>query len=59
MVWRGDARQALLARLLAVVVVEALDDHLGRAAGALLGRTGHSDVMTPRSWRSRRTATRS
>jgi len=44
-VWRGDARQARLGRLLAGVVVAALDEELGRAAGALLARAGASDVI--------------
>lgn len=44
-VWRGGARQALLARLLDAVSVAALDDALGRRAGALLGRCGNDDVV--------------
>ncbi len=44
-VWRGDARQARLGRLLAGVAVAALDEDLGRAAGALLARAGTSDVI--------------
>lgn len=45
-VWRGGAgRQVTLARLLAGVDVAPLDDHLGRAAGVLLGRTGSSDAI--------------
>ncbi|MEA2299658.1 MAG: hypothetical protein QOD61_2428 [Solirubrobacteraceae bacterium] len=44
-VWRGGARQALLARLLDAVEVVALDDALGRRAGALLGRCGNADVI--------------
>lgn len=44
-VWRGGARQALLARLLAGVQVAALDDPLGRRAGALLARTSTNDVI--------------
>lgn len=44
-VWRGGARQALLARALDGIDVRALDENLGRAAGALLERGGTSDVM--------------
>lgn len=40
-VWRDPAgRQANLARLLEAVDVEAVDDHLGRQAGVLLGQAG-------------------
>jgi len=44
-VWRGGARQARLALLLEAVAVAALDDALGRRAGALLGRCGNEDVI--------------
>lgn len=44
-VWRGRARQARVGRLLAGVVVVALDEELGRAAGTLLARAGASDVI--------------
>lgn len=45
-VWRtGRNAQVLLARLLAGVDVAALDDGLGRRAGALLGRAGMDDVI--------------
>lgn len=45
-VWRGGGgRQAFLARHLAGVGVVALDDTLGRRAGALLGRARSSDVV--------------
>lgn len=45
-VWRGGSgRQVTLVRLLAGVDVAALDDHLGRAAGVLLGRSGMSDAV--------------
>jgi hypothetical protein len=37
-VWRGGARQALLARALSAVEISGLDEGLGRKAGALLGR---------------------
>lgn len=44
-VWRDGARQAVVARLLAGVRVVALDEALGRHAGALLARTSTSDVI--------------
>lgn len=44
-VWRGDPRQAQLARALKGIDVRPVDDRLGRAAGALLGATGTSDVI--------------
>jgi len=45
-VWRGGGpRQAMLAKALAGVDVRALDDSLGRAAGALLGRARQKDVI--------------
>lgn len=45
-VWRGGhGRQALLARALANIEIEPLDDELGRAAGILLARSGTSDPI--------------
>jgi len=44
-VWRGDARQARVSRLLGASTVVALDDALGRASGALLARSGTPDVI--------------
>jgi hypothetical protein len=45
-VWRGGGpRQALLARALEAIEVRPLDETLGRAAGALLARTGGADVI--------------
>jgi len=44
-VWRGDARQARIARLISGSEVAALDQALGRAAGALLARSGGRDVI--------------
>ena len=45
-VWRGGTgRQAVLARLLAGVEVKALDEDLGRWAGALLARSGTADAI--------------
>lgn len=43
--WRGGSHQALLARLLGGVEVVALDDRLGRRAGALLAIARASDVI--------------
>lgn len=44
-VWRGNPRQARLSRALKGIDVRAVDDRLGRAAGALLGAAGTSDVI--------------
>ena len=45
-VWRGGAgRQTPIARLLAGVDVESLDEHLGKRAGILLGLAGRADVL--------------
>ncbi len=44
-VWRGDARQARVARLISGSVVVSLDEALGRAAGDLLARSGRRDVI--------------
>jgi hypothetical protein len=44
-VWRGGARQALLARTLSAVEISVLDDELGRKAGALLGRARARDAI--------------
>jgi hypothetical protein len=44
-VWRGGARQALLARALVAVDVAGLDESLGRQAGVLLGRTRTRDAV--------------
>jgi hypothetical protein len=45
-VWRGGrGRQAQVARLLAGTDVAAVDDRLGRRAGMLLARSGHSDPI--------------
>ncbi|MBI2983812.1 MAG: PIN domain-containing protein [Chloroflexi bacterium] len=45
-VWRDGARQARLAALVkrTNTTVEAFDEHVAKAAGVLLGRTGTSDV---------------
>jgi hypothetical protein len=44
--WRGTGpRQALLAKALEGIEVRALDESLGRAAGALLARAGSNDVI--------------
>lgn len=44
-VWRGGARQARLARTLAGIDVQPLDQPLGKATGELLAATGLSDVV--------------
>jgi hypothetical protein len=44
-VWRGGARQANVARLIAAVFVSPLNESLGRRAGVLLGRAGRTDVV--------------
>ena len=44
-VWRGSPRQAQLSRALKGIDVRPVDDRLGRAAGALLGAAGTSDVI--------------
>ncbi|MEO6143532.1 MAG: hypothetical protein ABIP19_06080 [Dermatophilaceae bacterium] len=45
-VWRDPAgRQANLARLLKSVDVKAIDEHLGRAGGLLLGLAGTTDAV--------------
>lgn len=45
-VWRGGrGRQAILARLLAGVDVEPIDDEAGRRIGVLLRASGASDVI--------------
>lgn len=44
-VWRGGARQARVARLISGSAVASLDEALGRTAGALLARSGGSDVV--------------
>ena len=45
-IWRGGAgRQSEVARLLRGVDVRALDEELGKGAGALLGRSGAEDPV--------------
>lgn len=44
-VWRDGTRQAVLSRLLTGVHVAALDERLGRRAGALLARASTKDVI--------------
>jgi hypothetical protein len=43
--WRGGARQALLARLLAGCEVEPLEERRARAVGALAARASTADVI--------------
>lgn len=46
-VWRDPRRQARLARLIAseTTLIDALDGETAKAAGALCGRSGTSDVV--------------
>jgi hypothetical protein len=45
-VWRGGhGRQVIVARLLAGIDVERIDEEAGRRVGVLLGATGTSDVI--------------
>lgn len=44
-VWRGGPRQARLAQALRGIDVVPLDERLGRAAGALLGQVGQTNVV--------------
>jgi hypothetical protein len=45
-VWRGGhGRQAMVARLLAGVDLEPIDDEAGRRIGVLLGASGATDVV--------------
>ncbi len=43
--WRGEPRQALLARLLVGCSVEALDDERARSVGALAARAATADIV--------------
>ena len=43
--WRGGSRQASLSRLLAMCLVEPLNDDLARRVGVLAGRAAHDDVV--------------
>jgi hypothetical protein len=43
--WRGEGRQALLARLLAGCDIEALDDGQARSVGTLVTRGATADVV--------------
>ncbi len=43
--WRGGARQARLAQLLAHCVVEPLSEEQARAVGTIAGRSRHGDVV--------------
>jgi hypothetical protein len=43
--WRGGARQASLARLLAMCVVEPMTEGQARAVGVLAGKAAHDDVV--------------
>lgn len=43
--WRGGARQASLARLLAMCQVEEMSEDQARRIGALAGKAAHDDVV--------------
>jgi len=43
--WRGSSRQANLARLFALCVVEEMDFELARAVGVLAGKAEHDDIV--------------
>lgn len=43
--WRGGSRQANLARLLAMCLVEPMSDQQARAVGVLAGRARHDDIV--------------
>jgi hypothetical protein len=43
--WRGGARQASLARLLALCAVEPMSEDQARNVGTLAGKAGHADVV--------------
>jgi hypothetical protein len=44
-IWRGGARQARVAQLIASTTIVALDEILGRRAGVLLGKCRKADVI--------------
>ena len=43
--WRGESRQALLARLLVGCSVETLDDERARSVGTLAARAATTDIV--------------
>ncbi len=43
--WRGGARQASLARVMAACTVEDMDEAQARVVGVLAGRASHDDVV--------------
>jgi hypothetical protein len=43
--WRGEGRQALLARLLVGCSVETLDEERARSVGTLAGRAATTDIV--------------
>jgi hypothetical protein len=43
--WRGGSRQAVLARFLALCVIEDLTEQQARDVGVLVGKSGHDDVV--------------
>jgi hypothetical protein len=43
--WRGGPRQAQLSRLLALCIIEELDESQAQAVGVLAGRAQHDDIV--------------
>lgn len=43
--WRGGARQASLARLVRMCVVETMTEAVARGVGTLAGKVNHHDVI--------------
>jgi hypothetical protein len=43
--WRGGARQASLARLLALCAIEPMGEEQGRNVGVLAGQAAHDDIV--------------
>ena len=43
--WRGGSRQANLARMMAMCVVEHLSEEQAKRVGVLAGKSGHGDVV--------------
>ena len=43
--WRGGARQASLARLLAMCEIEPMTEQQARDVGVLAGKAGHDDIV--------------
>ncbi len=43
--WRGGSRQANLARLLALCVIEVMEEDQAKAVGVLAGKAAHDDIV--------------